>query len=153
MSLAPSAVDRAQRHPLETLGRVGYGVKGVLYALLGIIALDAAIVFSDILTIPEAMGLGLHFVAGDRWPVVDLGGDVLLLPVADIAIDVSPLASPIVTKGERFNGRRGSSGSRLQSKAKVELPDPPKMSNCKVPLIPLSNALIPRAKFTATVLG
>src|SRR6056297_1165685 len=27
--------------------------------------LDAAILFSDILTIPEAMGLGLHFVAGE----------------------------------------------------------------------------------------
>ena len=26
--------------------------------------LDAAIVFSDILTIPDAMGLGLHFVEG-----------------------------------------------------------------------------------------
>jgi uroporphyrinogen decarboxylase len=37
--------------------------------------LDAAILFSDILTIPEAMGLGLHFVAGDgphfRHPVRD----------------------------------------------------------------------------------
>lgn len=37
-----STVTKAQRHPLETLGRVGYGVKGVLYALLGAIALDAA---------------------------------------------------------------------------------------------------------------
>jgi len=27
--------------------------------------LDAAILFSDILTIPDAMGLGLHFVAGE----------------------------------------------------------------------------------------
>ena len=48
--------------------------------------LDAAIIFSDILTIPDAMGMGLHFVAGegprfeyairseedvDRLPVVD----------------------------------------------------------------------------------
>lgn len=37
--------------------------------------LDAAILFSDILTIPEAMGLGLHFVAGEgphfRHPVRD----------------------------------------------------------------------------------
>ena len=38
-TLSPS---QASRHPLETLGRVGYGVKGVLYALLGVIALDAA---------------------------------------------------------------------------------------------------------------
>ncbi|KES12780.1 Uroporphyrinogen-III decarboxylase, partial [Snodgrassella alvi SCGC AB-598-O11] len=28
-------------------------------------ALDAAILFSDILTIPDAMGLGLHFVEGE----------------------------------------------------------------------------------------
>ncbi len=28
-------------------------------------ALDAAILFSDILTVPDAMGLGLHFVAGE----------------------------------------------------------------------------------------
>src|SRR3546814_19225776 len=37
--------------------------------------LEAAILFSDILTIPDAMGLGLHFVAGDgpqfRDPVRD----------------------------------------------------------------------------------
>lgn len=37
--------------------------------------LDAAILFSDILTIPEAMGLGLHFIAGDgphfEYPVRD----------------------------------------------------------------------------------
>jgi uroporphyrinogen decarboxylase len=37
-------------------------------------ALDAAIIFSDILTVPDAMGLGLHFVEGEmsgmwpRWP-------------------------------------------------------------------------------------
>jgi uroporphyrinogen decarboxylase len=38
-------------------------------------ALDAAIVFSDILTVPDAMGLGLHFVDGEgprfSHPVVD----------------------------------------------------------------------------------
>src|SRR5438105_13726422 len=28
-------------------------------------ALDAAIIFSDILTVPDAMGLGLHFVDGE----------------------------------------------------------------------------------------
>ena len=27
--------------------------------------LDASIIFSDILTIPDAMGLGLHFVTGE----------------------------------------------------------------------------------------
>jgi len=28
-------------------------------------ALDAAILFSDILTIPDAMGMGLHFIEGE----------------------------------------------------------------------------------------
>jgi uroporphyrinogen decarboxylase len=32
---------------------------------LGRFALDAAIIFSDILTVPDAMGLGLHFVEGE----------------------------------------------------------------------------------------
>lgn len=39
--MAPSP-DHAQQHPLETLGRVGYAVKGVLYAVLGVLALNAA---------------------------------------------------------------------------------------------------------------
>ena len=39
--------------------------------------LDAAILFSDILTIPEAMGLGLHFVAGE--------GPNFHRPVRDVA--------------------------------------------------------------------
>jgi len=41
----PSADDvarHARQHPLETLGRVGYAVKGVLYVLVGLLALDAA---------------------------------------------------------------------------------------------------------------
>ncbi len=32
----------AQRHPLETLGRIGYAVKGVVYAIVGFLAVDAA---------------------------------------------------------------------------------------------------------------
>ncbi len=36
-----------QRHPLETLGRVGYAVKGVLYVVLGVLALDAALSSGD----------------------------------------------------------------------------------------------------------
>ena len=43
MAAVPPSVRHARRHPLETLGRVGYGVKGVLYALLGVLALDAAL--------------------------------------------------------------------------------------------------------------
>lgn len=40
-------------------------------------ALDAAILFSDILTIPDAMGLGLHFVEGE--------GPCFAKPVRDLA--------------------------------------------------------------------
>ena len=39
---ARESASRAKRHPLETLGRVGYAVKGVVYALLGGLALQAA---------------------------------------------------------------------------------------------------------------
>lgn len=49
-------------------------------------ALDAAILFSDILTIPDAMGLGLHFEAGEgprfSHPVQTIA-DVKKLPVPD----------------------------------------------------------------------
>src|SRR4051812_39314551 len=47
--------------------------------------LDAAILFSDILTIPDAMGLGLHFVEGE--------GPRFERPVRDAA-DVARLAPP-----------------------------------------------------------
>ena len=39
---AQQSASHAKRHPLETLGRVGYAVKGVVYALLGGLALQAA---------------------------------------------------------------------------------------------------------------
>src|ERR671916_1560409 len=47
--------------------------------------LDAAILFSDILTIPDAMGLGLHFVAGE--------GPKFSRPLRDEA-DIARLAAP-----------------------------------------------------------
>lgn len=37
-----SQVQHVRRHPLEALGRVGYAVKGVVYVLLGVLAVDAA---------------------------------------------------------------------------------------------------------------
>lgn len=40
---AQHAASYAQRHPLETLGRFGYAVKGAVYVLLGVLALDAAL--------------------------------------------------------------------------------------------------------------
>lgn len=51
-------------------------------------ALDAAILFSDILTIPDAMGLGLYFVEGEGPKferTVRTEEDVKRLPVADMA--------------------------------------------------------------------
>ena len=53
--------------------------------------LDAAILFSDILTIPDAMGLGLYFEAGEgpRFrKVVRSEADVAALPVPDAASDL-----------------------------------------------------------------
>jgi uroporphyrinogen decarboxylase len=51
-------------------------------------ALDAAILFSDILTVPDAMGLGLYFVEGEG-PKFErplrTEDDVKRLPVADVA--------------------------------------------------------------------
>ncbi len=52
-------------------------------------ALDAAIIFSDILTVPDAMGLGLHFVEGE--------GPRFERPVRDEA-DVARLAVPDLEK-------------------------------------------------------
>ncbi|OUR71214.1 uroporphyrinogen decarboxylase [Methylophaga sp. 41_12_T18] len=49
--------------------------------------LDAAIIFSDILTIPDAMGLGLHFVAGEGPKfnkVIRSAADVANLAVPDM---------------------------------------------------------------------
>lgn len=50
--------------------------------------LDAAIIFSDILTIPDAMGLGLHFVEneGPRFSrVLQTDADIRQLPIPDPA--------------------------------------------------------------------
>ena len=52
-------------------------------------ALDAAIIFSDILTVPDAMGLGLHFVEGE--------GPKFERPLRDEA-DVARLAVPDLAK-------------------------------------------------------
>lgn len=53
--------------------------------------LDAAILFSDILTIPDAMGLGLSFVAGEgpvfKHRITSLA-DVEALPLLDISLDL-----------------------------------------------------------------
>lgn len=50
--------------------------------------LDAAIIFSDILTIPDAMGLGLHFIEGEgpcfHKPIRSVA-DITALPIPDMA--------------------------------------------------------------------
>lgn len=53
--------------------------------------LDAAIIFSDILTIPDAMGLGLYFVEGEgpkfRKPIRTLT-DIKTLPIPDPGVEL-----------------------------------------------------------------
>ena len=55
--------DHAARHPIETLGRVGYAAKGVVYALLGVLALNAAFSAGD----PEGQGGALRAIAGTSY--------------------------------------------------------------------------------------
>ena len=53
--------------------------------------LDAAILFSDILTVPDAMGLGLYFETGEgpRFrKVIRTAADVAALPIPDAASDL-----------------------------------------------------------------
>src|SRR4051812_20817424 len=55
-------------------------------------ALDAAIIFSDILTIPDAMGLGLYFETneGPRFKkIINNEKAVLELPIPDVEADLS----------------------------------------------------------------
>ncbi|MEN9450301.1 MAG: uroporphyrinogen decarboxylase [Pseudomonadota bacterium] len=60
--------------------------------------LDAAIIFSDILTIPDAMGLGLYFVEGEgpkfHKPIKTLT-DIKTLPIPDPGTDLSYVMSAI----------------------------------------------------------
>ena len=54
--------------------------------------LDAAILFSDILTIPDAMGQGLYFVEGEGpkfRKVIRTGKDVEKIPDVDISRDLN----------------------------------------------------------------
>ncbi len=66
--------------------------------------LDAAIIFSDILTIPDAMGLGLYFVEGEgpkfHKPIKTLT-DIKALPIPDPGTDLSYVMSAItLTRSE-----------------------------------------------------
>lgn len=70
--------------------------------------LDAAILFSDILTIPDAMGLGLRFEAGEG-PVFDRPirsmADAKKLFVPDMGTDLSYVMDAVSTIRTALNGR------------------------------------------------
>jgi len=71
-------------------------------------ALDAAILFSDILTIPDAMGLGLYFETGEgprfRKPV-RTESDIQALNVVDPRSDLPYVINAVSTIRRELNGR------------------------------------------------
>lgn len=70
--------------------------------------LDAAILFSDILTIPDAMGLGLYFETGEgpRFrKTVRNAADVEALPVPDPQQDLGYVMDAVSTIRKELNGR------------------------------------------------
>ncbi|MGJ8686264.1 MAG: uroporphyrinogen decarboxylase [Spongiibacteraceae bacterium] len=70
--------------------------------------LDAAILFSDILTIPDAMGLGLYFETGEgpRFrKTVRSQADVDALPVVDGENDLTYVCDAVRTIRRELNGR------------------------------------------------
>lgn len=70
--------------------------------------LDAAILFSDILTIPDAMGLGLYFETGEgpRFKkTVRTAADVAALPIPDAQKDLGYVMDAVSTIRRELNGR------------------------------------------------
>lgn len=70
--------------------------------------LDAAILFSDILTIPDAMGLGLYFETGEgpRFKkVINTMADVNALPIPDPEKDLGYVMQAVRTIHRELNGR------------------------------------------------
>lgn len=70
--------------------------------------LDAAILFSDILTIPDAMNLGLYFETGEGpkfKKVVRTEADVEALPIVNTASDLSYVTKAVSTIRRELNGR------------------------------------------------
>lgn len=70
--------------------------------------LDAAILFSDILTIPDAMGLGLYFETGEgpRFKkIIRTTEDVEALPVVNTAKDLTYVTDAVTTIRNELNGR------------------------------------------------
>ena len=70
--------------------------------------LDAAILFSDILTIPDAMGLGLYFETGEgpRFKkIVRTAQDVEALPIVNTLKDLGYVTDAVSTIRRELNGR------------------------------------------------
>ncbi|SEQ28885.1 uroporphyrinogen decarboxylase [Amphritea atlantica] len=70
--------------------------------------LDAAILFSDILTIPDAMGLGLYFEAGEGpkfKKIIRTEADVDALSVPESASDLDYVMDAVKTIRAELNGR------------------------------------------------
>ena len=70
--------------------------------------LDAAILFSDILTIPDAMGLGLYFETGEgpRFKkIVDTPEAIDALPIPDPVADLGYVMDAVSTIRRELNGR------------------------------------------------
>lgn len=70
--------------------------------------LDAAILFSDILTIPDAMGLGLYFETGEgpRFrKIVRAAADIDALPIPDVERDLGYVMQAVSTIRRELNGR------------------------------------------------
>lgn len=70
--------------------------------------LDASIIFSDILTIPDAMGLGLYFVSGEGPKferTIRTAADVEKLPVPDMAESLSYVMDAIRLTRREIDGK------------------------------------------------
>ena len=70
--------------------------------------LDAAILFSDILTIPDAMGLGLYFVQGEGPKferTVRSAAEVDALPQPDVGTELSYVTDAVSTIRKALDGR------------------------------------------------
>jgi uroporphyrinogen decarboxylase len=71
-------------------------------------ALDAAILFSDILTIPDAMGLGLYFAEGEgpRFErTIDTAASVAALPIPDPGRELSYVMDAVSLIRRELDGR------------------------------------------------
>lgn len=70
-------------------------------------AMDAAILFSDILTIPDAMGLGLYFSEGEGprfHKTVRTAADIEQLPIPDMARDLGYVTDAVSLIRRELNG-------------------------------------------------